>query len=296
MTSQKTAEAPIRLDAGVSRGDVVVGSHWASGFETRRHLPQIRLRALRKWLDDNEARARQVAARIGEPGVVLDGYDPRDSAAELVDVIHLRESLAGSAVRDTLVFRGWGSRNIYRPDMAGRQFSYDFDNNVAVRVFDHRFLEAYDDGKEPMFVSYPYVLEPGYRPFLKKIIDMGWHISLSPYGNHLRNGSLRLAFTEYDECSDHIADLNAKRFEIESDVNGQDKTPAVTRHGDVYRVVVDAPSLFGAVFEGIVADDGWVLVCSDEGADPLRPSIHIDFRERAKATSFVRDHLEGGGR
>ncbi|MCI4659567.1 hypothetical protein [Cryobacterium zhongshanensis] len=295
MTSEKTTGATSRLDAGASHDDVVVDSHWASGFEQGRGFYRTRSRSLAEWLGGNEERARIVAARIGEIGVVPEGRRGDGDEAAVVDVIHLNDPNAGAAVKDTLVFRGWGSRHLYRPDMAGRRYSQSLDNRVAAKVFDHRFLEAYDEGHEPMFVSYPYVLEPEYRPFLKKLLDRGWLISLSPYGNHVRNGSLRLTFSEYNDCSEYVGDLNAQRYAIEADAYGQGGTHEITQVGKLYCVAVGSSRLFDAVFEGLIDDDGWVLARSDEGEDPLRPSIHIYFRERSKAAAFVSNHLDERG-
>ncbi|MFF2053892.1 hypothetical protein ACFVU2_19965 [Leifsonia sp. NPDC058194] len=281
-----------RLDADEHGRQTVIGSHWATGFPSRRGLEELRNRDIRNWLRVNAERARDVAARIGEPRAVADGT--AESGAELHDVIHMNNYEVGAAVRDALVFRGWGSQNLFRPDMAGPRFSGEFASSLREEVFDHRFLEAYDDGAEPMFVSYPYVLNQVHRPLLSALARMGWNIAISPYGNRVRNEGLRLSFSEYLECEEHVRGIERARFTIEADEWGGAILPTVTAGPGKHVVSVDSPDLFDAVLSGLLIDASWVTVRTDEGGHPLRPSLEIWFHEATHAEAFIQTHLARG--
>lgn len=283
MTITTRAQSDRQQDVSLSAGTHLIDTHWASLFEQRLGRGQQRAQEMRDWLAANETRAREVAARLGEPSISIGAG--RGRGVELIDVIELNEPFIGEATSENLVFRGWGSRNLYRPDTGGLRFG-----RMPSKTLDHRFVEAYDDGAELLFVSHPNVIRPEHAPLLAHLDAKGWTMALSPYGTHVRNASMRLSFTEHSRRSVQVEHATAARFEQEADERPA-CAMAVTEWGYLNVLTVTAPRLFRGVLEGLTESEDWVLATSDKNPEAHRPGLQILFRDARAADRFAQQFL-----
>ena len=188
----------------------------------------------------------------------------------------------------SFVVRGWGGRNVFTPETALLNLDDGLVRSVG-DMFDHRWVEAYRTGEEPMFTAYPRWLS--FEQFgVVAALSRTWTVGLSPYSNRLRNHGLRLSFSQYPMTAAAVAAIEAAHF-IEAPAGAvvQHATRVVPVGGDGRACVQHGGGSipFYDMLDALIADTTWRAVCSDEGHHRDYPCLQVTFDSIAAAQAFA---------